>query len=132
MRKTFESPDHIQGSLEISFPGESSGAADKELLAGDEGFLLHLATLIIGAISRHQLGKLLYDHTERKKELKGIRQTAETLDRQNSLEESLQEVCSFLPDAWQYPEYTWPGLYLERACIKATDLQRLVGAEAVL
>ena len=75
-------------------------------MAGDEGFLLHLITLITGAISRHQLGKLLYDHTERKKELKGIRQTAETLGKAKSLEESLQEVCSFLPDAWQYPEST--------------------------
>ena len=106
VRKTFETPDHIKGSLEVLFPGESSGSADKELMAGDEGFLLHLTTLLTGAISRHQLGKLLYDHTERKKELKGIRQTAETLGKAKSLEESLQEVCSFLPDAWQYPEST--------------------------
>jgi hypothetical protein len=104
--KTFETPDLVKGSLAVFFPGEATGSAEKEIMAGDEGFLLHLVTLIMGAISRYQLGKLLYDHTERKKELKGIRQTAETLKKARSLEESLQEVCSFLPDAWQYPEYT--------------------------
>jgi hypothetical protein len=106
VKKTFETPDLIRGTLEVFLPGEAVDSKEKEIMAGDEGFLLHLITLITGAISRHQLGKLLYDHTERKKELKGIRQTAETLGKFHSIEESLQEACTFLPDAWQYPEST--------------------------
>jgi len=105
-RQPFETPDHLQGKLEIFFSRDFITKTEKEFLFGDNSFTIHLATLIVGAISKNHLGRLIYDHTERKKELKGIRRTAETLKKTASLQESLQEVCSFLPDAWQFPEST--------------------------
>ena len=105
-KQAFETPDNIKGSLEIFFSPDFIQETEKESMVGDNSFTIHLITLIVGVISKSQLGRLLYDHTERKKELKGIRQTAEALKKTSSLSESLQEVCSFLPDAWQYPEST--------------------------
>jgi hypothetical protein len=129
-RHTFETPDNVQGTLEIFFSGDFIKLTKKEFITGDNSFIIHLATLIVGAISKNHLGRLLYDHTERKKELKGIRRTAETLRKTASLEESLQEVCSFLPDAWQYPESTVArivfgnGVYLSNGFKETPWVQR--------
>ncbi len=105
-RHAFETPDKTQGVIEVFFSDKSLELFDKEFLTKDNSFLVHIAALIVGAISKKQLEKLLHDNTERIKELKGIRRTAEVLKKSAAIEEALQEVCSFLPEAWQYPEYT--------------------------
>ncbi|MBN1415336.1 MAG: hypothetical protein JW973_09565 [Bacteroidales bacterium] len=105
-RHYFETPDNLRGTLEIHFSEDFYKSAENKMMPEDKDFIMHLTTLLVGAISKNHLGRLLHDNTERKKELKGIRRTAETLGKIASLEESLQEICSFLPDAWQYPEST--------------------------
>ena len=50
--------------------------------------------------------KLAYEHQERLKELAGINRTASLLKEGKSIEETLQKLCSILPPAWQYPQFT--------------------------
>jgi hypothetical protein len=69
-------------------------------------FFTLVLNLCAGAISRNLLERILFEHTERNKELKGINRTTEILEKTDHLEESLQEICYMLPEAWQYPEYT--------------------------
>lgn len=52
------------------------------------------------------LSDILFQHTERLKELQGINKTVALLNQNKPLDESLQEICSLIPQAWQYPEHT--------------------------
>jgi hypothetical protein len=105
-RQLFTTPDNNNGIIEVHFSRSYIELSEKDFLIRDENFLLNIASLIVGDISTGKYRKLLYDNKERLKELKGIHRTAETLKKGTSLEESLQEICSFLPEAWQYPEHT--------------------------
>ena len=57
------------------------------------------------------LANILFQHTERLKELQGINKTVALLNQNKPLDESLQEICSLIPQAWQYPEF---------ACVRIT------------
>ena len=105
-RKTFEVPNDKKGAIELFFSQEFLSQTDKEFRSSAELFLKNIATLIAGAISKSQLKDLHYDTKERLKELMGINFTTRVLKNSQTLEESLQEICSFLPEAWQYPDYT--------------------------
>ena len=52
------------------------------------------------------LNNILFLHTERVKELQGINKTVALLNQNKPLDESLQEICSLIPQAWQYPGFT--------------------------
>lgn len=52
------------------------------------------------------LTTLLFQHSERLKELQGINKTVALLNQNKPLDESLQEICSLIPQAYQYPEHT--------------------------
>ena len=56
--------------------------------------------------TKNDLTDLLFQHTERLKELQGINKTVALLNQNKPLDESLQEICSLIPQAWQYPEHT--------------------------
>lgn len=103
VRFVFSTPDAGEGILEIHGADailENSDAA----FPGLNGFLHQVAMVITGYIATRRLTRLLHDNTERIKELKSIHRTTEVLRKGNSLEQSLQEICSFLPEAWQYPQ----------------------------
>jgi hypothetical protein len=104
--ESFEIPEKPEGTIEIFFHEHYQKPEISDLLDEASMILANIASLISGAISKKLLKKLLYDNKERLKELKGIRKTAAILARSKTLEQSLQEICSFLPEAWQYPEYT--------------------------
>lgn len=53
-----------------------------------------------------QLQKLIAENTERLKELAAINQTTHILKEGKTIEESLHQIVSILPKAWQYPDYT--------------------------
>lgn len=95
-----ELPDNKEGKLQI---GYSEGIGS--VLAEDNGFLKTLVSLISGVYSRLQYEKLLHDYAERLKELEGIKIASEVLIKKG-FEDSLQEICTILPNAWQYPKYT--------------------------
>jgi len=105
-RKSFEIPNDKKGVIELFFNQEFINHANKKFLTEEDPFLKNVSTLVEGAISKTQLKDLHYDIKERLKELMGINFTTQVLKDGQTLEESLQEICSFLPEAWQYPEYT--------------------------
>ncbi len=99
----FEAPGDVEGLLEIHFSGNYQKRPEGINEMKCTGFLSKVASILVWNISTGRLSRLLYDNTERLKELKGIRRTTEILNKGNSIEESLKEICSFLPEAWQYP-----------------------------
>ena len=99
---------------DIQIPGNKQALFELFLAAGQpqtvtteaETLWPLVAPLIVGLISKIQYEKLSHEMEERQKELKSINRTAEILKKSNSLEELLQEVCLFLPEAMQYPAFT--------------------------
>ena len=106
MQQEFETPDQKQGLLEIYYLKEFPEADEGPFLKEERQLIDNLAALISGTASKKALQELLYQNTERLKELRGINQTSLVLKQSKSIEESLQIICSVLPEAWQYPEFT--------------------------
>ncbi len=106
LQQVFITNDQKEGSIEIfyskEFPGEDEGPFLKE----ERDLINNLAFIISGAISKINSQKLFYKHNERLKELRGINETAEILRKSKNLEEALSKICSILPEAWQYPDFT--------------------------
>jgi hypothetical protein len=92
--------------IEVYFSEESGVLDNKEIRSEEDVFLSDMVMLLSGIISRYFLEKLSYDNSERLKELEGITRTTNILNRGESLEESLQQICTVLPEAWQFPEFT--------------------------
>lgn len=57
-------------------------------------------------LSQEGYKRLLYEKTERLKELEAINRTTDILKQEKTVDELLQKVCDILPPAWQYPEST--------------------------
>ena len=52
------------------------------------------------------LDRLVYDNRERLKELAALNATTAILKKNKSIQDILYEICTILPNAWQYPENT--------------------------
>jgi CheY-like chemotaxis protein len=105
-RFAFSSPDKVSGVIELHWPAEEKSFAYTGNIQHVNDFLGQVARLIIGSTSAEKLAKLIYDNSERIKELTGIQRTAEILKKDLPFEQMLQEVCLVIPEAWQYPEST--------------------------
>lgn len=105
LQQVFDTPDGGKGSIEI-FYRRSVHVSGDPFLKEERDLIANLAALITGTVSGKALQDLLYQNGERLKELKGINQTSEILQKGKSLEESLRAICSILPASWQYPEAT--------------------------
>jgi len=53
-----------------------------------------------------EISKLIFERTERLKELAAINQTNDILREGKPVDETLQQLAKLLPGAWQYPEFT--------------------------
>jgi hypothetical protein len=106
MKQFFETPDNKKGMLEIFYLKEFPEAHEGPFLKEERSLLDILASIISGTYSNQSLQDLLIKNSERLKELRGINKTSEILTQSKSIEESLEIVCSILPEAWQYPEFT--------------------------
>lgn len=106
LEKSFETPDKKKGKLEVYYLKELPQADIGPFLKEEESLLDILVSIISGIYSKHSLQELLEHNTERLKELRGINRTTEILKKSSSIEESLQELCVILPEAWKYPEDT--------------------------
>lgn len=62
--------------------------------------------LAMGVLSQVVLDRISRNNRERQKELLGINKTSQLLEEVPTIEDSLSEMCLFLPEAWQYPKYT--------------------------
>jgi phosphoenolpyruvate synthase/pyruvate phosphate dikinase len=103
LRHPFHLPMHHSGLLEMFLSGKMLERHGVEVVGEAEAFLKTAMPLITGIISRVEFEKLAFDIEERQKELRGINRTTQILQRNSSLEELFQEICSFLPEAMQYP-----------------------------
>jgi hypothetical protein len=105
LKQKFDTFDQKEGSIEVYYLKKFPIAFEGPFLREERILIDNLAAIISGAASNQALKKLLYDNTERLKELKGLNQTSSILRENRSMEETLQMICSILPDAWQYPEF---------------------------
>ncbi len=122
-RQVFETPDNQQGSIEIFYLAEFPDADEGPFLKEERDLIENLAALISGTVSKKALRELLYKNTERLKELKGINQTSLILRESKSIEESLQMICSILPEAYQYPEYTTARIRYDNVTFVSSNFQ---------
>jgi hypothetical protein len=53
-----------------------------------------------------EISKLIFERTERLKELAAINQTNDILREGKPIDETLQQLAKLFPGAWQYPEFT--------------------------
>ncbi|MBN2634649.1 MAG: hypothetical protein JXR61_00160 [Prolixibacteraceae bacterium] len=89
--------------IEIFLQSFGNISITPEILKETDDVLDIAVPLLEGILSKFQLKKTAYDIEERLKELKGIKQTADILKEKRSTDELLQEVCSILPQAMQFP-----------------------------
>ncbi|HET6557522.1 MAG TPA: PEP/pyruvate-binding domain-containing protein [Prolixibacteraceae bacterium] len=106
LQQSFGTPDRTEGAIEIFYLREFPLAGEGPFLAEERNLIDNLAALISGTASRKALEELLIKNTERLKELRAINRTSQILKSGRPIEESLRTICSFLPESWQYPEYT--------------------------
>lgn len=112
-KQVFETPDNQPGAIEIFYLEEFPEADEGPFLKEERDLIDNLAALISGTVSQQSLRELLAQNTERLKELKGINQTSQILKEAKSLDEALEHICSILPEAYQYPEYTTARIWFE-------------------
>ncbi len=106
VKRDFELPDRKKGIVELYLSHQIISGTSGWVIEVAESTLQMITTLLIGIISKIQLGTLAFNMGERQKELKGINRTSEILKSGKTLEDSLQEICSILPESWQFPEET--------------------------
>ena len=78
-RYAFSTPDKVNGVIEVHFPDDYKPESDADFLNRVDDFFPQIARLIVGSVSVDKLAKLIYDNSERIKELTGIQRTAEIL-----------------------------------------------------
>lgn len=89
--------------IEIFLQSSGNISITPEILKETDAVLDIAVPLLEGIVSKFQLRKAAADIEERQKELKGIKQAADILKEKKSTDELLQEVCSILPQAMQFP-----------------------------
>jgi hypothetical protein len=122
-KQSFKYPIQKEGSIEIYYAKHQLNLVESEPLIKNPDFLTSISALVIGVVSKSELEILHYDNTERLKELKGINRTTEILKSGKTLEESLQEICNFLPEAWQYPNDTVARIIYEDKIFKSRNFK---------
>lgn len=106
LKQTFETPNLKQGIIEIFYLKEFPIADEGPFLKEELMLINTLSSLISNSGSQNELEQLILNNTERLKELKGLNQTSLILQKGKPVDEALQDICSILPDAYQYPEHT--------------------------
>lgn len=106
IKHKFKLPDKQIGLIELFLSQENQEHLAESLIEDAELTLKTISPLLVGLISKIQLEKLTFDMTERRKELQSINRTTEILKKGTSLSELLQEICSVLPEAMQFPAQT--------------------------
>ena len=117
LEATFTTISARTGSVTIVFTGGTSKTEGEVFLDEERQLADTLALLISGFINlihgldsvlatQEGLKEIMYEKTERLKELSCINQTSSILQSEKSVENALKRIVYILPDAWQYPEKT--------------------------
>ncbi len=114
MIQFFDAPGKKNQTIEVFYLKEFPEADEGPFLKEERNLLINLANLIAGFATRDLFNQLYYENTERLKELKAINQTSYYIEYGQSVHETLQNICSVLPQSWQYPEYTVARITFER------------------
>ncbi|MDA3930376.1 MAG: hypothetical protein PF541_15605 [Prolixibacteraceae bacterium] len=78
----------------------------KEFSQIDQNKKNELGVLIPNVADDNNIKELVYQSTERLKELKGINTTSDILKRTKNLYDALPKICKILPLSFQYPQHT--------------------------
>jgi hypothetical protein len=124
IRYPLEMPDNSEGLIEIHFSGYYSEVFDKAFIDKNNLFLKDLASLLVGVISKSQLASLNSQNLERSKELKGLNHATAVLRHCLKLEESLQNICAILPEAWQYSKYAVARITYDNNVFKSRNFRQ--------
>jgi len=106
-----------RGAIEVFYAGDPPDSGEEPFMEEEKQFAETLALLISGFINlisgldsvlatEQGLKEVLYEKTERIKELSCINQTTSILQAEKSVDNALKQIVYILPDAWQYPEHT--------------------------
>jgi len=117
IKVSFKTISTQRNSIEVYYSGDDSRTNEEPFLKEERQFVDTIALLISGFINvsdgldkviatQEGLNKVIYEKTERLKELSCINQTTSILQSEKSVENALKQIVYILPDAWQYPEYT--------------------------
>jgi len=117
LRANFKTISAKIGSVEVYYFGDSATGDEEPFLEEEKQYVETLALLVSGFINliygldtviATEMGmkKIMYEKTERLKELSCINQTTSILQAEKSLENALKQIAYIMPDAWQYPEHT--------------------------
>lgn len=121
VKQNFHLPDGTDGLIELFLSQLIISKSSGGLIDEAESSLKLIGSLLVGLISKIQLERLTFDIGERKKELKGINQTSEILQSDQSLEDALRKICSILPEAWQFPEETAARISYNKNIFQSRD-----------
>ena len=86
--------------------------------------LIQITALLNGFIAEKKLTTISRDYKERLKELQSITQTSHIFKQQKSLSEKLQEICNFIPEAMQYPEFTVAQILFDGIVFQTNNFQK--------
>lgn len=113
----FKTISSKRGSIQVFYTGDSTSVSEEPFLNEEKQFIETISLLISGFINvidgldrviatEKGLKKIMYEKTERLKELSCINQTTSILQAEKSVENALKQIVYILPYAWQYPENT--------------------------
>lgn len=114
MKQNLDAPNKKDQTIEVFYLKEFPQAYEGPFLKEERNLLINISNLIAGAAIRDTFARLKYENTERIKELKAINQTSYIIENGKSERETIQNICSILPQSWQYPEYTVARITFER------------------
>jgi len=111
--KDFSTTGHKEGSICVYYLKDFPQLDEGPFLKEERNLINNLAVLISGAIHQKLTKNLLYEHTERLKELNAINQTAVILRKSKSVKSAIQNICDLLPKAFQYPDFTVVRIFFD-------------------
>jgi len=117
LSQSFQTIDGKKGAIEIFYLKDFPLSDEGPYLASERQLLNNLANLICGFLNiiksldresntNENIQKLLHEKRERNKELTCINKTTQIIKQGSSVESTLLQIVSILPEAWQYPENT--------------------------
>ncbi len=114
---TFSTISGKSGTIQVFSTGDHLTEGEEPFLEEEKQFVETLTLLTSGFINliygldsviatERGLKEIIYEKTERIKELACINQTTSILQAEKSIDNALKQIVYILPDAWQYPENT--------------------------